>query len=221
VIIERFKDGRRELALRETEGAFELIIDGQFAVSTAEGWSERELVTAAVKGVEQCRLLIAGLGLGHSLAQAVSLGNIAQIVVVERERCVIEWVSSYLGGDVGSGLSDPRVQVVCADIRRVLDGAKPRFDAICLDVDNGPSWLLDPVNGELYSREGLAALRRALRPGGRAAIWASDEEPVLFRELSTLFARVDVHRFPVRRGAPDVVYVARETIVDERNPDRA
>jgi spermidine synthase len=110
---------------------------------------------------------------------------------------------------VEHGLDDPRVRPVIADLREVLAELEPPFDAVCLDVDNGPGWLVHEDNAALYGREGLAAVARLLRPGGRLSVWSAQPDEEFEARLRQLFGRVEAIQIPVARGPDDVVYLSR------------
>jgi spermidine synthase len=156
------------------------------------------------------RLLVGGLGVGFSLAAALAHSAVGAVHIVEREAAVIRWNRGPLAPVDGDALRDTRVVVYEADLVDWLAAAEPEaLDAICLDVDNGPDWLVNPRNGWLYGEAGLAAAARALSPGGVLAVWSAAPSPALVERLEARFADVEAHEVPVARGAPDVVLTAR------------
>src|SRR5262249_3987932 len=106
-------------------------------------------------------------------------------------------------------LADERLSLVCDDLVAWVASTGERFDAICLDVDNGPDWLSLPSNAALYEGAGIAALARRLLPGGVLSIWSADRSDALEAALRQHFDDVTALEVPVPRGAPDVVYLAR------------
>ena len=130
------------------------------------------------------------------------------MTVVEVEPKIVEWNQTLLAPYSGSALSDPRVEVVIDDIVSWLDREGEPFDAICLDVDNGPAWTVTNANGTLYADERLAVLSERLKPGGVLTIWSAAEVDGFAERLRRVFDRVELFKVPVRRGEPDVVYVA-------------
>ena len=121
-------------------------------------------------------VLIGGLGLGFTLRATLGLlAPSARVVVAELVPEIIDWVRGPVGG--AALLDDPRVIIDARDVADVLREGKGRFDAILLDVDNGPSALTQASNQWLYTRAGIDAARRALRPGGRLAVWSAAEAP--------------------------------------------
>ena len=154
-------------------------------------------------------MLIGGLGVGFSLAEALRTPAVAQVTVVEIEPAVVSWHRGPLGPYSGGGLDDPRVEVVVADLADFLSTGDGAYDAVCLDVDNGPEWTVTPGNAALYTDPGLDAVDRRLVPGGTLAVWSANDAPGFEARLRARYPTVDMRRIPVARGEPDVVYVAR------------
>ncbi|MEK1943625.1 MAG: hypothetical protein AAAB16_24900 [Pseudomonas sp.] len=125
----------------------------------------------------QARALIGGLGMGFTLASALKhLGPTAQVVVAELVPGVIEWNRGPLGAKAGMPIDDPRAQVRCVDVAHVLQAEPAGFDAIMLDVDNGPEGLTQKGNSWLYSAGGLHSCHSALRAGGILAVWSASAD---------------------------------------------
>ena len=185
-------------------------MNGVFLMSTGNGASERELVRAVGPGG---RLLIGGLGAGYSLAEAVAVPDVSEVIVVESEPDVIAWNRTYFRPYNQGAVDDPRVTVVHADMVAYLAAQPAAFDGICLDTDNGPDWLSRPGNASLYGEAGLTRLRELLRPDGRLAVWAAQDSPEFSDRLGSVFASTDVIRVPVARGPDDVIYVASDAAV--------
>jgi spermidine synthase len=198
-----------DLVLRRTGTDYEIISNGVFLMDTRNGESERLLVNAAAErlSADASRMLIGGLGVGFSLAEAVRLPRI-RVTVVELEPAVIAWHATHLRPFSGGALEDPRVTVECADLPSLLRGSPQTYDAICLDIDNGPEWTVSAGNAELYGDEGLDLLARRLDPGGVLAVWSANESRSFEERLRIRFGVVDVRRIPVPRGEPDLVYLA-------------
>jgi spermidine synthase len=218
VTVERRDGPYGEVALRRRGERYEIIANGCFLMDTSDGRSERLLVRAALEalpGDGRPTLLLGGLGVGFSLAEAAR-ERWGRITVVERERAVVDW--HLTGGDDGGhlapfsegALGDPRVEVALADlVEHVARADAGSYDAICLDVDNGPDWTVTDGNAGLYGTDGLLALRRLLAPGGVLAVWSARACGPFLERLRAHFR--DVRELPVEvaRGEPDVVYVAR------------
>jgi spermidine synthase len=212
VVVER-APGRAggELVLRRAGADFEIISNGVFLMDTRGGRSERLLVRAALdRGAGWARVLIGGLGVGFSLAEAAGHPPpaVAEVTVIELEPAVIGWHRTHLRRCSAGALDDPRVTVVCADLLDWLPATRDSFDAICLDIDNGPHWTVTERNAGLYEDAGLGSLADRLAPGGRLAVWSSGAAPAFARRLRAHFARVEARAVPVARGEPDMIYIA-------------
>ncbi len=148
--------------------------DIQLMVSWASR-SERALATLACQRValDDAHMLIGGLGMGFTLAAALAvLPASASVVVAELVPKVLDWAKGPLAHMFGNALVDPRVAVRICDVHDMIAGSLEQFDAILLDVDNGPDGLISVANDRLYSMEGLRSSYAALRPGGVLAIWS-------------------------------------------------
>lgn len=202
-----------ELALREHDGDYGIVSNGVFLMDTSDGRSERELVRRALEAARTPpprRVLLGGLGVGFSLAETLASTDVEAVVVVEWEPAVVEWNRTITGARTGGSVDDPRVRCEVVDLVAWLHRpADERFDAICLDVDNGPDWTVTDDNRWLYGREGLRALRGRLLDGGALAVWSASAAPAFERLLEDEFGGYRRTDIAVRRGEPDVVYVAR------------
>ena len=206
-MIDRRDGVNGELVLRRAGADHEVIANGTFLMDTRDGRSERALVREAVAGLAQARVLLGGLGVGFSLDEAVRAPEVAEVVVVELEPGVVDWARSHLRPYGGAGLDDPRVRLLVADLDDALEVLDPPFDAICLDVDNGPGWLVHERNERLYGDGGLERLCRLLRPGGRLSVWAAAADAAFEARLRARFEAVRTVEIPVARGPDDVVYL--------------
>ncbi len=210
--LHRVQTERGELALRQQGDHFEIISNGVFLMDTRDGRSERLLVGAAL---DRCAtaaptILIGGLGVGFTLAEARSHHRVAAITVVEIEATVIDWYSTYLGERTSAVTGDERVHIVRGDLRAYLSGHDEQFDIICLDVDNGPEWTVTDGNRELYGAAGLTSLRHRLRPGGVLSVWSAERSDPFETALRGHFRTVERHDVQMPRGGPDIVYVASD-----------
>lgn len=198
-----------ELVLRAAGEHFEVIANGVFLMDTRNGESERLLVDAAAARMpERGRMLVGGLGVGFSLRAAIDHPRVGEVVVVEREPAVVEWNRGPLRAVHGDALADPSVRCVEADLVAWLSATDERFDAVCLDVDNGPEWTVTEGNAVLYGECGLGVVRDRLAGGGVLAVWSANASEPFERRLRAAFEDVEVLPVPVPRGEPDVVYLA-------------
>ncbi len=211
VVVDRVRGHAGELVLLHRGAHYEIVANGSFLMDTHDGTSERLLVTAAADQMPPGgRLLIAGLGVGFSLAAAVAHPAVRSVEVVEREPAILRWCAGPLREVHGGALDDARVRVHEADIVDWLAAAPAgSLDAICLDVDNGPAWLVTEANARLYDTTGLRGLHRVLAPGGVLAVWSAAPSPAFEARMRTAFDDVRTVAVPVGRGAPDVVLLGR------------
>ncbi len=208
-VLDRRTTERGELVLRRRGDRFEIISNGVFLMDTSDGTSERLLISAAADRARATApvLLIGGLGVGFSLNHAVRATAAAAIDVVEIEPVIVGWHRTHLRPLTADALADPRVRVIEADLADWLRAADRSYDAICLDTDNGPNWLVFDDNASLYTDAGLEIIHSRLRPGGVVAVWSAAPDPAFEERMRGRFNDVDVLTSPVRRGEPDVVYI--------------
>ncbi|MEU9839526.1 spermidine synthase [Actinomadura sp. NPDC048032] len=215
-VVERAAGLGGELVLRRAGGHYEIISNGVFLMDTRNGESERLLVRAALDAAARrpggpARVLIGGLGVGFSLVEALTGDGVEHVTVVEREPAVIAWHATALRPWSRGALDDPRVTVERADLLDyVAAPGTGRFDAVCLDIDNGPDWTVTPGNARLYAATGLDALAALLTPRGVLAVWSAGAAPAFEALLRDRFGSVEARPVPVPRGEPDMVYLAGE-----------
>lgn len=196
------------------EAVFEIIANGCFLMDTSDGRSERLLIRTALDALPADRpspaLLIGGLGVGFSLVEAAAEPRWGRIAVVEREAAVIDWHRDGPLAAVSAGaLADPRTEILHTDLVEWLRTGPETYDALCLDIDNGPDWTVTEGNDGLYSPTGLAACAARLAPGGVLAVWSARPSPAFERSLRNAgFTRVRTEEVTVARGVPDVVHLA-------------
>jgi spermidine synthase len=203
-----------EVVLRRRPGpVHELIVNGVFLMDTAETTTER-LLARLVRDRHPAprRVLVGGLGLGCTLAELLADPRVERVDVVEIEPLLVEWLRAGLVPGADRVLADPRVHVRIADVRQVLhqdppsytergqSGAKIRplsgkvreeqpaggyvYDAVVLDVDNGPGFLVHDQNAAVYEPAALTAAARVLRPPGLLVVWSADRAPALQAALA-------------------------------------
>jgi spermidine synthase len=204
-----------ELRLMQRGSEFSMMLGPNELMNSRLSGSEEALATLACKrleAVERPHLLIGGLGMGFTLRAALAvLGAEARIVVAELVPAVIAWARGPMAALFGDSLDDPRAGIRSADVVEVIQSEPSAFDAILLDVDNGPEALIRKANDALYNPKGLKAIRRALRPGGVLAVWSSGPNGSFSRRLHD--AGFDVNQVGVRAttrrsGAHHVIWFA-------------
>lgn len=189
-------DGGR-LTLHEHDGEYFMKVNGRQLMSSTSTSSEILLAKLACENLlrhPHPRVLIGGLGLGFSLKAVLSLvGKKAEVHVAEVQPEVIEWNRQFLMKLNGALLNDRRVQVFAEDVARLIRRAQEaRYDAILLDVDNGPTSFIRQENKRLYSRRGFQRIAAALQPGGRVAFWSATDEESFGEALARAGFRVHV-----------------------------
>jgi spermidine synthase len=205
--------GELRLYQRNDEFSIKITGRGELMNSRVHG-SEDALAEHTCARLADCakpRLLIGGLGMGFTLAAALQhLGNQAQVVVAELVPAVVAWNKGPLGEHSGHPLRDPRVTVSERDVARVLVAGEQAYDAILLDVDNGPEGLTRKENDWLYSINGLTEAYAALRPKGVLAVWsAGPDKHFLQRLRKTGFEVDEVHvRAHGSKGARHIIWFA-------------
>ena len=205
--------GGGELRLMRRAEEFSITIDGGELMNSRRGGSEAALASLACERLghrRSPRLLIGGLGMGFTLRAALTaLGPDAEVVVAEIAAAVVGWAQGPLAGVFDGALDDPRVRVQEADVAELIN-AGDTYDAILLDVDNGPDGLVRSDNAWLYGLEGLTASRRALRPGGLLAVWSAGPDEAFVARLRK--ASFEVTQVRARShgggGARHVIWIA-------------
>src|SRR6201996_3159551 len=166
-----------ELRLMRRGAEFSIMLGSNELMNSRLNGSEAALATLAAGKIEKVarpHVLIGGLGMGFTLRAALAvLGSKAQIVVAELVPAVVAWARGPMAGIFGDSLDDPRVSVQETDVAKVIERHPLTFDAILLDVDNGPEGLTRKANDALYDVPGLKMVHTALRRGGVLAVWSS------------------------------------------------
>ena len=197
VEVGRATSERGELVLRRRDDdALELRVNGVFVMDTSETCTERALAVAALRLPDPARVLVGGLGLGFTTAELLADPRVREVTVAEIEPAVLRWM---VDGTVPHGpgiLADSRVHVRVADVREVVE-SQPHasLDAILLDVDNGPDFLVLDANATLYEDDFLRTCLERLRAGGALLLWSSTRSDALQHALTTAAGTwtVDVH----------------------------
>jgi len=207
--------GGGQLRLFRRGADYSIMLGGNELMNSRLSGSEEALATLsldALAGRAAPRLLIGGLGMGFTLRAALAeLGADAAVTVVELVPAVIAWARGPMADVFGDCLSDPRVTIVEGDVGASIVQARGSYDAILLDVDNGPDGLTRAGNDRLYGASGLAAARAALAPGGVLAIWSAAPDARFVRRLDEAGFSVREHVVranAAKRGARHVIWIA-------------
>jgi len=193
--------GRLELFSRTPE--WSICIRGKELMNSRAHASEdgmARLAVARLGAVSERHVLVGGLGMGFTLRAALGvLGPTDRVTVAELLPAIVAWNRGPLADLAGRPLEDPRTTLRVEDVGHVMRDGVGAFDAILLDVDNGPDGLVVPSNDLLYGPAGLATARRALRPGGVLAVWSAHPSDPFTRRLNKAGFRAEVRTM---RGAP-------------------
>lgn len=183
----------------------ELRVNGVFVMDDVETRSERLLATHVIDlGARD--VLVGGLGLGYTVRELLAHATVRRVVVAELHGSIVDWMrdGTIPGADL---LADPRTTVVVDDVESVVDSqAAASLDAICLDVDNGPDFLVHQENAHLYRADFIAACARRLRPDGHLAIWSMADSEAVRAALSARFEEVTTRPVPVNLQGRDERY---------------
>ena len=198
-----------ELQLVEHDGAYVINADGLLLMSTKMVHSEEELARLGCGSLGQKpRVLIGGLGCGYTLRATLELlpedGVAVQSELVPE---IVEWNRGPLGPFADHPLEDPRTDLQVKDVAALIREGDRSYDAVLLDVDNGPSAVVTNTNSWLYGDKGLRALRRALKPGGIAAIWSAEDDRGFPGKLRANGLVPERHRVRSRKGRKGPSYV--------------
>jgi spermidine synthase len=207
--------GGEELRLLQRGAEFSIRSGNNELMNSRVYGSEEALAEIAIKKTgEQARprILIGGLGMGFTLRAALRvIGPEARIVVAELVPAVVAWNRSWLASVSDQSLEDPRVSIREDDVASLMESGRSAYDAILLDVDNGPHALTRKTNEKLYSLSGLGAAYAALRPQGVLAAWSAQSDENFTRRLRKAGFEVNEVHVRARRargGARHIIWVA-------------
>lgn len=207
--------GGHELRLWQRGQEFSIRLGRDELMNSRIHGSEEELATLACDRVGDRpapRLLIGGLGMGFTLRTALdALKKESKVVVAELMPAVIAWNKSLLAALTGNSLDDPRVSLIEGDVGEAIRAEADAYDAILLDVDNGPEGLTRDANDTLYDLDGLNAARRALKANGVLLVWSAGEDQKFTQRLRRSGFEVEVIRTRARGakgGAKHVIWMA-------------
>ncbi|MGJ4857152.1 hypothetical protein ACN6KF_003137 [Labrys sp. La1] len=210
-------NGGAELRLKQRGSEFSIRLGSIELMNSRLSGSEEALATMTAERLaarKHPRILIGGLGMGFTLRAALaSFPEDAEIVVAELVPSVVTWARGPMAEIFAGSLDDRRVSIELGDVDRMIRSGR-RFDAILLDVDNGPEGLTHAGNDRLYSLEGLAAARGALTAGGLLAVWSQGPSSAFARRLHQAGFAVDEVRVRAnkgRSGARHVIWFAKRS----------
>ena len=208
--------GGAELRLIRHDRDFMIVIGNNELMSTRKWGSEEALATESLARIADAKaphVLIGGYGMGFTLRAALArLPQKARVTVVELVPKIIEWARGPMAELAAGCLDDSRVALRMGDVGPAIAAARGEYDAILLDVDNGPDGLVREDNDGLYTRQGLAAAKAALRPGGVLAIWSAGPDPAFTRRLTKAGYNVEELRVAARsngKGAKHTIWFAK------------
>lgn len=204
------------MALTRRDREYVILANGKSLMSSLMHGSEEALATLAclhLRGVDEPSVLVGGLGMGFTLRATLDLlPRNAVVTLAELVPAVVDWNRGPLGPLAGNPLKDKRVRVVVDNVKNVLASSRNSFDAILLDVDNGPAPFTAESNAGLYDDHGLAAARAALKRSGVLAIWSAWDNMKFVQRLryAGFLVTVEHVRGRLKRGGPHhTIFLAR------------
>ena len=217
--------GGGQLRLMQRGGEFSIMLGGNELMNSRLSGSEEALATLVAARLGPGftpRVLIGGLGMGFTLRAALTSFPAATIEVAELVPGVVAWARGPLAPVFGQCLDDPRVTVRQADVGLLIRSQASAYDAILLDVDNGPDAITQEGNSELYSAAGLNAARSALHPGGMLAVWSAAPSASFLKRLHRANFKVEEIQVRARgngRGARHTIWLAKKPGVASSAPE--
>ena len=207
--------GGGELRLKQRGDEFSIMLGRTELMNSRLSGSEEALATMTRDRIGNSNgptVLIGGLGMGFTLRAAlVAFGDDAHITVAELVPAVVAWARGPMTSVFGSCLDDSRVTIRESDVGDIIKTSRAAYDAILLDIDNGPEGLTRKANDDVYNLDGLQAARAALRPGGVLAVWSSGPNADFTRRLKQSGFEgdeINVRASTKRRGARHVIWFA-------------
>jgi spermidine synthase len=228
VVLARETTSRGEIQLQqwiETDDpgqpVYEIIFNGVFLMASYNERSGKAVATLAIEPLagerRAMRALIGGLGMGYTLQAALDYDGIQAVDVVEIEEHIINWAQRFFSKLNGHALSDPRVRLIQMDLGEHLLQTEETYDAIILDVDNGPTWLALESNLRLYERPTLARMKDLLTEDGVLTVWAAEKCPDFQKRLEEVFGQAEEITIQEtdRRGQPTDYFIYRARSLDK------
>ncbi|RDJ22902.1 hypothetical protein DWF00_05930 [Bosea caraganae] len=212
----KLPDGSGELRLKQRGSEFSIMLGTNELMNSRLSGSEEALATLVRERLSERpkpRILIGGLGMGFTLRAALAAwGTDARIEIAELMPAVVAWARGPMAVVFGDCLDDPRVTITVADVAGVIRAAPGAYDAVLLDVDNGPEAMTIAANDALYDDGGLGQAKAALRPGGILAVWSQGPDRRFTQRLRRAGFAVEevmVRANKGRSGARHVIWLAR------------
>jgi len=209
--------GQLKLSRREDEFSIHIVgVRGELMNSRVHN-SEEQLATlgcAHLKNTEQAKVLVGGLGIGFTLAAALkAVTSSSQVIVAELIPAVVEWNKGPLGECAGFPLHDHRTDVYVGDVATLFSNNQTSFDAVLLDVDNGPEGFTHSENKTLYANDSLQRIHSQLNSGGVLAVWSAWHDPRFTTKLKKAKFKVETKTVRARKGkgSRHTIYLARKT----------
>lgn len=208
--------GGGKVVLYRRKNDLVVFVDGVELMGSRAHASEEQLAVLACAGlrtVSGARVLVGGLGMGFTLRAALrTVADDARVDVAELVPAIVTWNRGVLAPLAGAPLLDPRVRIIEGDVANVLKAAEAEYDAVLLDVDNGPAALTTRTNSRLYDAAGLSRAKQALRAGGVLAVWSRSDDPSFTSRLVRAGFATRLERPSARLGggARHVVWLARK-----------
>lgn len=209
--------GGQLLSLYRRGRDFMIVLDRNELMSSRMSGSEEALANLTIDrlgGRPDLHLLIGGYGMGFTLRAALArLGAGAQVTVAELVPEIIDWARGPMAELMAGCLDDPRVTLAMGDVADAIADGAGRYDAILLDVDNGPDGLVRDANDRLYSARGLQVAKASLKPGGVLAVWSAGADAAFTRRLHEAGFAVDEVKVRARsngKGPQHVIWFARK-----------
>jgi spermidine synthase len=210
--------GGEELRLFRRDRDYMIVLDRNELMNSRMSGSEEELARLTIARLQNRtnpRLLIGGYGMGFTARAALAvLPTQASVVIAELVPEIIAWARGPMAELTAGCLDDPRVTIVEGDVATVIADGNGTYDAILLDVDNGPDGLTRAENDRLYSASGLAAAKAALVPGGILAVWSAGDDAAFTRRLNANGFAATTTKVRARsngKGAQHTIWLAQRS----------